>query len=99
VISHGYGQGFTAEFDWIGTRDPSAWLAIPAATQFHLLHGGASLRERNVRLAREAAMLLADLDSSEAIDALIAGEIDVAMVASQLDASFLQRALDAPEFD
>lgn len=25
VISHGYGQGFTAEFDWTGTRDPSAW--------------------------------------------------------------------------
>src|SRR6516164_5008430 len=46
--------------------------------------------------AVDASNRLVDLDSSEAIDALIAGEIDVAMVASQLDASFLQRALDAP---
>src|SRR5262249_31922699 len=38
---------------------------------------------------------LLDLDSAEAIDALIAGEIDVAMFASQLDTSFLQRALGA----
>jgi hypothetical protein len=37
-----------------------------------------------------------DLDSAEAIDALIAGEIDVAIFASQLDTSFLQRALGAP---
>src|SRR5215468_5213367 len=38
---------------------------------------------------------LLDLDSAEAIDALIAGEIDVAMFASQLDTSFLRRALGA----
>jgi hypothetical protein len=38
-----------------------------------------------------------DLDSTEAIDALIAGEIDVAIFASQLDTSFLQRALGVPE--
>jgi uncharacterized protein len=37
-----------------------------------------------------------DLNSSEAVDALIAGEIDVAVFAAQLDTSFLQRALDAP---
>src|SRR5215467_3835368 len=39
---------------------------------------------------------LFDLDSAEAIEALIAGEIDVAMFASQLDTNFLQRALGAP---
>jgi hypothetical protein len=33
---------------------------------------------------------------ASAIDALIAGEIDVAIFASQLDTSFLQRALGAP---
>jgi isopenicillin-N epimerase len=65
VISHGYGQGFTAEFDWIGTRDPSAWLAIPTAIRFHLRHGGASLRERNVRLARWAATLVAQIWRTE----------------------------------
>ena len=28
VISHGHGAGYVAEFDWTGTRDPSAFLAI-----------------------------------------------------------------------
>jgi isopenicillin-N epimerase len=59
VISHGYGQGFEAEFDWVGTRDPTAWLTIPAAIDFHFHIGGQLLRERNTRLARQAANLLA----------------------------------------
>jgi isopenicillin-N epimerase len=59
VISHGYGQGFDAEFDWVGTRDPTAWLTVPAAIDFHVRSGGHLLRERNVRLARQAADLLA----------------------------------------
>ncbi len=59
VISHGYGQGFTAEFDWIGTRDPTAWLTVPAAIEFHLKLGGQLLRERNALLAQEASRQLA----------------------------------------
>jgi isopenicillin-N epimerase len=60
VISHGYGQGFTVEFDWTGTRDPSAWLAVPAAVDFHDEMGGPLLRQRNAELARESAALLAN---------------------------------------
>ena len=59
VISHGYGLGFTSEFDWVGTRDPTAWLAIPAAIDFHMRIGGQCLRERNVLLARQGARELA----------------------------------------
>jgi isopenicillin-N epimerase len=58
-ISHGYGKGYTAEFDWTGTRDPSAWLSIPAAIEFCARIGGASLRERNIQLARQSAAELA----------------------------------------
>ncbi len=59
VISHGYGQGFTAEFDWTGTRDPSAWLAVPAALAFHAGLGGEGLMARNAALAASAATRLA----------------------------------------
>ena len=34
VISLAYGEGYTREFDWVGTRDPSAWLALGAALDF-----------------------------------------------------------------
>jgi len=59
VISHGYGQGFTAEFDWTGTRDPSAWLAVPAGLAFHARLGGGELMARNAALAASAATGLA----------------------------------------
>jgi isopenicillin-N epimerase len=59
TISHGYGQGFVAEFDWIGTRDMSAWLAVTAALDFHERLGGPALRARNRTLASEGAALLA----------------------------------------
>jgi isopenicillin-N epimerase len=59
TISHGYDQGFLQEFDWTGTRDPSAFLAVPDAIAFHHRLGGAALMERNTALAAEAASLVA----------------------------------------
>jgi len=59
VISHGYDQGFIAEFDWTGTRDPSAYLSVPAAIDFHRAHGGPELMARNARLGWDAADYLA----------------------------------------
>ena len=46
--------------------------------------------------ALDASTHLLDLDPTEAIDALIAGEIDVAVFPSRLDGILLQRALAAP---
>lgn len=59
VISHGHGTGYAAEFDWTGTRDPSAFLAIDAAIAAHAALGGAALMARNRALAAEAAAALA----------------------------------------
>ena len=59
VISHGYGRGYTAEFDWVGTRDPSPWLSVSAAIDYHRRNGGASLRKRNRELALAAGTRIA----------------------------------------
>ena len=60
TISHGYGDGYVAEFDWTGTRDPTAFLALETAIDFHERLGGEALRERNVALAKRAGEILAE---------------------------------------
>lgn len=58
TISHGLGQGFLAEFDWTGTRDASACLAIGPALDFLKRLGGPALMARNAELATQATALL-----------------------------------------
>jgi isopenicillin-N epimerase len=55
VISWGLDKGFTTEFDWVGTRDPSAYLAAPAAIAFMQELGIESMRSYNHGLAWEGA--------------------------------------------
>ena len=59
AISHGYGEGFRAEWEWTGTRDVTPALATPAAIDFHNSLGGVALMARNSALVREAAGVLA----------------------------------------
>lgn len=66
TISHGYNKGYLEEFDWIGTRDCSAYLAVEAAIDFHHRLGGAALRERNRALAAEGTDLLVQRLGTEA---------------------------------
>jgi selenocysteine lyase/cysteine desulfurase len=47
AISHYLGQGFAAEFDYCGTRDNSAWLAMPAALDYLEGFGAAAVRRHN----------------------------------------------------
>jgi isopenicillin-N epimerase len=58
VISWGLDQGFTAEFDLVGTRDPSMHLAAPAGIAFLRELGEERVRRWNQDLAWEAAVLL-----------------------------------------
>jgi isopenicillin-N epimerase len=60
AISHGYGEGFRAEWEWTGTRDVTPALATPAAIDFHRSLGGEALMSRNIALARDAGKLLAE---------------------------------------
>lgn len=58
ITSHGWGAGYIAEFEWIGTRDPSPWLCFGAAGKAHDAFGGPALMARNIALAREAGAFL-----------------------------------------
>jgi isopenicillin-N epimerase len=66
AISHALGQGFTAEFDYTGTRDNSAWLAVPAALDYVEALGAEAIRAHNAVLARDAGVMLTDAWESEA---------------------------------
>jgi isopenicillin-N epimerase len=60
VISWGYGKGLAAEFDLLGTRDPSPALSAPAGLEFLRELGLEAMREWNHRLAWDAARALTD---------------------------------------
>jgi isopenicillin-N epimerase len=107
TISHGFGQGFRAEFDWTGTRDSSACLAIPTALDFHQRLGGVALCARNAALAAEGARLLADrLGTEVGTTGELAGAMGVVRVpiaapptvdwAQRLRHKLLEARTDAP---
>jgi isopenicillin-N epimerase len=84
VISHGYGHEggrsrFLAEFDWTGSRDPTAWLSIPESIRMlgGILPGGWSeLMERNHDLVLKArAILMRALDIEEPCPETMIGSI------------------------
>jgi isopenicillin-N epimerase len=58
VISWGLDQGFTTEFDLVGTRDPSAHLAAPAGIGFLRELGAEAVRAYNHDLAWQGAQAL-----------------------------------------
>ncbi len=60
VISNGLGLGYTDEFDWIGTRDHSPWLAITEALDLRDELGEAWIQQHNRDLVWQGAELLAD---------------------------------------
>jgi len=102
TISHGFEQGFCAEFDWTGTSDPTAFLALPAALAFFHRLGGHALAERNKALASEAgALLAARLDSEVGASAeMTAGmalvRLPVRAEAQKVREALLGAAIDAP---
>jgi isopenicillin-N epimerase len=58
TISWGLDQGYTTEFDWVGTRDPSSYLAAPIAIDFMRSLGTEAVMGYNHALAMEAARWL-----------------------------------------
>jgi len=92
VISWGLGQGFAAEFDWVGTRDLSAWLAAPEALSYLADRGPDEAWAWNHELAWSGAMILAEAWGTT----IPARKDDVAfMVTVPLPVSFGSGAEDA----
>jgi isopenicillin-N epimerase len=58
VISWGLGQGFTQEFDWVGTKDPTPYLSAPAALKLMQDWGVEAMQHYSHALAWEAAQIL-----------------------------------------
>lgn len=107
TISHGFGKGFLAEFEWTGTADRSAFLCVEAAIDFHRRLGGRALMARNIALAADAVSLLCRLLNTEpgAEDAMAAamGVVRVPLTvpatperAAELRERLLDRRADAP---
>ena len=59
MISHGYGDGFMDEFDWVGTRDASAQMVVPAALRFRQQYGERQIQAYNNALVVDASNALA----------------------------------------
>jgi isopenicillin-N epimerase len=60
TISWGLDQGMCAEFDWVGTRDPTPHLAAPAALAWLSTLGVGAVQSYNHALAWQASGLLAE---------------------------------------
>jgi len=58
VISWGLEKGFTAEFDWVGTKDPTPYLAAPEGIAFMRELGMEAMHAHNHGVAWEAARIL-----------------------------------------
>ncbi|MBM2814667.1 MAG: Aminotran 5 protein [Ignavibacteria bacterium] len=65
VISLDYEQGYTKEFDWVGTKNPSPYLAINESIDFFYSLGGIELQKRNHSLVLEARTLIAEKHNLE----------------------------------
>ncbi len=66
AASHRVNDGFRPAFDWTGTRDPSALLAVPAAPALFERAGWPAVRGHNDDLARRGAELVAQHIGTEA---------------------------------
>ncbi len=60
VLSWDIKREFPHSFEWTGTRDPSAWLSIPAAFAFMDRFGEEQVRAHNHALVREGMAVLAE---------------------------------------
>ena len=105
VISWGVtNDDWLQEFDWTGTRDPSPWLAAPAALDFMRdVLGVAAMREHNHRLAWQSAQRLGERWGRRWVtpEAMVGSMVSVPLPErlGRADVSTAQRLRDALLFE
>jgi len=62
-VSHWHALGFPLAFDYVGTRDVSAFLSVPKALDFIAQFGEAAVRSYLTELSREGERLMRGLDA------------------------------------
>ena len=67
VVSHFIDRGFPDAFDWVGTRDYSPWLSIPAALDFHASLDRAALQAHHRHILEAASACLESLGARPAV--------------------------------
>jgi isopenicillin-N epimerase len=105
VISHGWsedraapgpfgGSAFIDALEVQGTRDPAAWLAVPAALAFLRQHGWQAVARRCGEMAQETAGRVAELTGLQPLSsAAFSAPQMVAMPVPACDTQALQRRL------
>jgi isopenicillin-N epimerase len=94
VLSHGTFDGYTAAFDWIGTRDVTPWFCFDISAQTHAHFGGADLVQRNRDLAAQGAALIAEeLESTVTVPALMRGAMCAIPLCSALGRSEIAKEM------
>jgi isopenicillin-N epimerase len=99
TISWGFDQGMIEEFDWVGTRDPTPYLAAPAALAFMRELGLAEVGRYNHELAWHAVNLLSERWGSalslpeSMVGTMVCARLPAAAGATEQAASRLRDAL------
>jgi isopenicillin-N epimerase len=99
VVSWGLDRGFTTEFDWPGTRDPSAALAAPEAIAFMREIGVEAVQRYDHLLAWQAGQILGErwrvevVQTEEQVGTMITVPLPERVGATPKDAAGLRDAL------
>lgn len=106
VLSHGSkaGTGFVERNQWQGTRDPSAFLAVPAAIEFQEANDWSSVRRRCHDLARAARSSVSRLfglapltpDAPEWFAQMVSAQLPPCDPEDLRDRLFREYRIDAP---
>ena len=73
AVSHWHDLGFPNAFDYVGTRDVSAFLSVPAAFDFIGGFGIEAMRAHMTNLAREGSRLMAEFDAEQVVPEAMSG--------------------------